>query len=380
MELHTAARQWASRPADERFLSLHELGSFVRFRHDNCARLSLANRDINIIPSTTDELDFAVVPSDDYAKRHNKRGTPASLTHWSFTQLAGLAGVPAGYIRHSRMPGALAADNLNWGLHHARKPESISMLLRKNGSWSAAAFNGPDYGPVWDADILDTVVSEFGDGITGAWTVPGEFGTALREVTKENTTLYASDRDMFVFLADEEHRIELPNRRAGRSGSFARGFYISNSEVGARTLTLGTFLFDYVCCNRIIWGAEQASEIKIRHTAAAPHRWLEEVRPVLKVLSQSSPQPMQDALREAQATRIRGDVQKFLETRFGSSATKIAAVHEAEELRPIETLFDAAVGATAFARTMPWQDERVRVERIAGDLLLQRARATDIAI
>jgi hypothetical protein len=30
------------------------------------------------------------------------------------------------------------------------------------------------------------------------------------------TTLFASDPDMFVFLADEENRIELPGRRAGR--------------------------------------------------------------------------------------------------------------------------------------------------------------------
>ena len=36
---------------------------------------------------------------------------------------------------------------------------------------------------------------------------------------------------MFVFLADEENRIELPNRRAGRFGAFARGFFVWNSEV-----------------------------------------------------------------------------------------------------------------------------------------------------
>jgi hypothetical protein len=30
-----------------------------------------------------------------------------------------------------------------------------------------------------------------------------------------------------------------------------------NSEVGKTTLGAGFFLFDYVCCNRIIWGADQ---------------------------------------------------------------------------------------------------------------------------
>jgi hypothetical protein len=52
---------------------------------------------------------------------------------------------------------------------------------------------------------------------------------------------------MFVFLVDEESRIGLPGRRAGRSGSFARGFFVWNSEVGKTTLGAGFFLFDYVC-------------------------------------------------------------------------------------------------------------------------------------
>ena len=53
----------------------------------------------------------------------------------------------------------------------------------------------------------------------------GEFSQWVT-VTKDNTTLFASGRDMFVFLADEENRIELPDRRAGCSGSFARGFFV----------------------------------------------------------------------------------------------------------------------------------------------------------
>ena len=52
--------------------------------------------------------------------------------------------------------------------------------------------------------------------------MPGEFGSRVT-VTKDNTTLYASDRDMFVFLADEENRIELPNRREEESGPVFNG-------------------------------------------------------------------------------------------------------------------------------------------------------------
>src|SRR5205085_2211526 len=85
--------------------------------------------------------------------------------------------------------------------------------------------------------------------------------------TKENTTLFASDRDMFVFLADEDRRIEVPGRRNGSGGSMARGFFVWNSEVGDKTLGLGFFLFDYVCCNRIVWGADQYTESRTPPTA-----------------------------------------------------------------------------------------------------------------
>jgi Domain of unknown function (DUF932) len=154
--------------------------------------------------------------------------------------------------------------------------------------------------------VVDALVERFGDGVSGQWRVPGEFGDRVT-VTKENTTLYASDRDMFVFLADEENRIELPNRRAGRMGSFARGFFVGNSEVGKSSLFAGFFLFDYVCCNRIIWGADQYTEVRIRHTKGAPDRWLEEVTPVLQEYAEGSAKPVVQAIEDARSKRVDDD-------------------------------------------------------------------------
>src|SRR5437762_14385951 len=95
----------------------------------------------------------------------------------------------------------------------------------------------------------ESLVERFGDGVSGHWRVPGEFGNRIT-VTRENTTLFASDRDMFVSLADEDRRIEVPDRRNG-SGPMARGFFVWNSETGDKTLGLGFFLFDYVCADQI---------------------------------------------------------------------------------------------------------------------------------
>jgi hypothetical protein len=235
----------------------------------------------------------------------------------------------------------MISDCLNYNLRFTRGVEDIGVLLTSNEDGSVnelRSVNGPNYGRVYDADVVDALVDRFGDGITGTWRVPGEFGQRVA-ITKESTTLFASDRDMFVFLADEENRIELPNRRAGRMGSFARGFFVGNSEVGKSSLFAGFFLFDYVCCNRIIWGADQYTEVRIRHTKGAPDRWLEEVTPVLQEYAEGSAKPVVQAIEDARSKRVDDDLSMFLAKRFGKQmAPAIAAIHETEEGRPIETL------------------------------------------
>ena len=205
--------------------------------------------------------------------------------------------------------------------------------------------------------------------MTGDFRVPGVFGQALTSVTKANTTLFASDRDMFVFLADEKNRIELPNRRDGKTGELARGFFVTNSETGAGALKVKTFLFDYVCANRIVWGAHELEEISIRHTASAPDRFIEEAAPALLEYSRASASNVSNILRTAQASKLE-TVDAFLASRFGPRvADRIKTVHMAEEGRPIETAWDAVTGATAYARSIPWTAERVEFESTAGAIL-----------
>lgn len=221
---------------------------------------------------------------------------------------------------------------------------------------------------MWNSDIIEALVSRFGDGINGDWRVPGEFNRKV-EVTKANTTLYAGDRDMFVFLADEENRVQVANRREGKGGSLARGFFVWNSEVGKTSLGIGTFLFDYTCSNRIVWGAEAYREIRIRHTSSAPLKWLDEVQPVLQAYANSSAQPVEAAIAAAQAARI-DDVTEFLGKRFGKRLVgALQSVHQFEENRPIETLWDAATAVTAYAKGVGHTDARVDLERQAGDIL-----------
>lgn len=356
----TASRQWASRPSDERFASLLDLQDHMSAVRARSTGSVVSSRRLTLAPAAADPTRGMQVIGPN--------GHAADLTHWSFGQLAGLAGAPAGYLR--KLPAPIAADAMNYGLRFDRDAEDVGVLLtRTDSNIELRAATGPRYGRVWNAEIADALVRRFGDGLSGDFRVPGEFGKQVA-VTKANTTIYGSDRDMFVFLADEEHRIEMPNRRNGEKGSLARGFFVWNSEVGSQSIGAAFFLFDYVCMNRIIWGAQDYKEIRLRHTASAPDRWLEEVAPVLVEYSNASAAPVEQVIREAQSKRVDEDLDAFLKARFSTAqATAIKAAHDREEGRPIETLWDAVTGVTAYAKTLPWQDDRVAVERAGGKLL-----------
>lgn len=351
-----ASHQWMTRPDDERYTSLADMRDYFRDRRDHSRQVVVPSKAITMVPHDDNRGMVVRGKEQDY-----------SPNHWSFGQVASLSQSPAGYLRSLASP--IAADAINYRLKFCRSVEDVGLLLYKNGEASLLSANGPNYGRVWNDDICEALVSRFGDGVSGDWRVPGEFGKAV-EVTKENTTLYAGDRDMFVFLADEVNRIEVPNRRSGETGSLARGFYLWNSEVGSKTLGIGTFLFDYVCCNRIIWGAEMFQEIRIRHTASAPTKWLDEVQPVLIAYQNGSAKPVEDAIKATQEKKI-DDVEEFLAARFSNKnlVSSFMKIHEVEEGRPIETLWDAATAVTAYARGVGHQDARVDLERQAGKLL-----------
>jgi Domain of unknown function (DUF932) len=351
--LTQASRQWMSRPHDERFLSLYEMADRMRSLRERSHNDILSIRRVEVQPDS-DHRGLLV--------------NGVEPTHQAFSQLCTLASPgasPSGYFRDSGLPAEVIADCLNYNLRFGGKTEAAFLATDDE----LRAVTGPNYGRIWNADIVDMLIQRFGDGVSGDWRVPGEFGRRV-EVDRRNTTLYASDRDMFVFLADEERRIEVPARRDGQPGSLARGFFVWNSEVGDKTLGAAFFLFDYVCSNRMVWGADQYTEVRIRHTKGAPDRWLDETVPVLNEFAQSSAKPIEQAIEQAREKKLADDLDQFLANRFGRRMVEpIKAIHLEEEGRPIETVWDATVAATAHARSIPNTDKRVEIERAAGELL-----------
>jgi len=364
--LTQASQQWFTRPADERFVSLDEMSKAMNGLCDRSLSFVENTREIVVVPDENDTTNQGLFV---YAG-----DSMLAPTHHSFGQLCSRASPsasPASFFRENSMPAPLVADALNYSLRFRRGAQDNVFVLATDDK--LRAMTSATYGRVWNAEIIDLLKDRFGDGVTGDWRVPGEFGKKVT-VDRENTTLYASDRDMFVFLANEGHRIEVPDRRDGKSGSLARGFFVWNSEVGDKTLGAGFFLFDYVCCNRIVWGADQFHEFRFRHTKGAFGRWMDQVMPILDKFANGSPKSVQRTIQAARRRKLRTDnLDQFLANRFGRGMVQpIKTAHEADEGRPIETVWDVTVAATAAARSLPNTDRRVEVERAAGRLL-QRA-------
>lgn len=362
MELFQASQQWASRPNDERFVNLDEMFDFASDQMAHSRAIVKPANSIWLEP--TDEGNGLLVKGET---------TSFAPTNWAFSQLCQRVGAPADYLR-DKVPNALAADCLNFQYKTGQRDEIGMLLYHNGGAPELRAVTGPNYGRIWNAEIIDELRKRFGNGMPGngaRWHIPGEFNRHDKPVTKESTTLYAGDRDMFAFLCDSTNTVEIPNRRNGETGHMLRGFFAWNSEVGSRSAGWATFLYDYMCGNHIVWGATEYDEVRIRHTVSAPDKWLDEMIPALQSYANGSTDGITQAIAAARAKVLGDKTAEFLANRFGPRKVQaLQTVHMAEEGRPIETVFDVVTAATALAKQIPWIGPRVELEREAGKLLV----------
>ncbi len=362
--------EWFSRPADERYLSLSELFGSVKRRSDRSRTRTVESAAVRVEASRDDAGGLALVLPGS--------GEPIAPTHWSFGQLAGLVGAPAAYLR--QLPAALAGINLQYGLT-SHRAEQVKTLESDEGRIELRAVTGPDYGRIYDHELVAAVQRIAGNG-TGdtRWKVPGvlDWSTGIYnprvDVTADTTTLYASDRDVFLFLVDDLNPIEAGRLPDGSPDLYFRGFYCWNSEVGAKTLGMASFYLRAVCQNRNLWGVEDFEEISIRHSKYAANRFAHEAAPALTRFADSSPLPFVNGIKAARAqivARTDEDRSDFLRKRgFGKAETaKIIETVLAEEGRKPESLFDFVQGITAVARGKTHQDARLDLEGRAKKLL-----------
>ncbi len=352
---YTAHREWATRPPDERFASVHALYEAARARRQR------------IEERTIETGDFRTQAVDDDLALRESSGRTAALTHWSFGQLATIASAPPNYLR--TLPAPIASEAINYGLRRVTR-EQHQLFVEDTAPWTVHAMTSPRYARVHHDELASRVLDLM--AVHPAWHLPlgykdGEFGAA-----KVPSGAYLGDRDMFLFLVDGNRHLDDPTDRT-HAGLF-RGFILRNSDVGAAALTLDLFLFRLVCGNHIIWGFQHVAGFRRRHVGASiQDAWtssLEQVRASLDadttseraLILRSTTQELgttRDAVLDAVVQRL------DLSQKHAGEAYDLAAQYESNP----RSVWGFVQGLTRLSQRTPWQDGRFALDRAASRLL-----------
>ncbi len=352
----TAHREWASRPPDERFASVSALHEAARLRRDRTEERVIETRQFRTEAPTPDGLVLRELS-----------GVTADLTHWSFEQLAAIAGAPPKYLR--TLPAELASRAINHGLLQHRRDEHVLFADRAE-PWTIHAVTSQRYARVHHDELAARVLDLMADH--PAWQLPLGYKDGVFGAAKVPSGAYLGDRDMFLFLVDGNRDLDDPTD-ASHAGLF-RGFILRNSDVGAAALTLDVFLFRTVCGNHIIWGFQHVAGFRRRHIGTSIHgAWAESLGSVRTALGASLDD---DRTRLLRATRqeLGATREEVLDTvTMGLDLSRKQALEayglaEVYEPNP-RSVWGYVQGLTRLSQRTPWQDARFALDQAASRLL-----------
>ena len=356
--LMEASNQWATRPGDERYENPADFLAALKNRQASSYERKAHTHDMQIA-------------HDNNGLYLNGRNTAAELTNWSGGQLCQRMGAPASYLR--KLPNERASDLLNYHLLDNPNVEYNVMYYEDaqgGGRYTTQAITTEHYGRIYDADVAEAIL-DMNERTGSRFRNPvaykgGQFGGEL-----VGAGLYASDRDMFMFMIDGGDLLDV-NPRA----QLHRGFFASNSEVGNSSLRVRTFLFNKVCGNNIVWGASNICELTMRHSKYAPTRFVNEAEPQLLEFVNASANKEAEAIKRATEYRLPDrdsdwwqGLSRGRSASFTQGEVTNAVLLAEEEEGQCETLWDLEQGFTALARSKAHIDARINLEQRAGKLL-----------
>ncbi len=272
--LMTANRNWASRPADERFQNIDAMAAVMAERRDTSSEFYMSPESVTF-----------VAEENQLKLKSNKTGLTADMTNYAFKTLAARLEVPYSFVV-SRLRAETVAHILN-DRHKVLNERSLVMLQKQGNDRLIRAFTSESYARVWDADLLDIYRPLLDNG----WYTPiafhrnepasatfiateadvGKFGGKGGVQVKAGdrvvpSGLYSSDRDMFMMLINRE------NHDDGYGRPLFSGLMVSHSEVYNAPFKETSFMCDGICLNNIVWGATDISETNYRHVGNAKQR------------------------------------------------------------------------------------------------------------
>lgn len=348
--VRTAAfHQWATRPADERFADLDALCASVHARR---GRAVVEDVDVKSLAANVgqDAQDLTLTSAGLGVMRP---------THWAFGQLASLIGAPANYLR--RLPSDLAVSCVNHGIA-ARGKDGVKLYaVDQDAGCELRATTSQTYGRIYDADVADACKAII-DASNGEWYSPWAWG-------KQHRALFAGDRDLFCFFIDGGSIVD----GGGDRDQLNRGWFVKNSEVGAATFSLMTFMFRVCCGNFNIFDMKDVKGITIRHTSGGPARFVSEAVPQLRAYAQGVAGPVEQLIKTAKAYALPAKEEDLyaLTQRFGFTQAETRRARQQAEIEEgaCATLWDLHNGFTAYARMLAYADAQVDLVERAGKFM-----------
>jgi len=380
--LFSASHQWATRPADERFSTLEDMQNAV---NDYKERATVLDIDMKGLEAVDKDGDLFI---------SDKVGHEMQVGHFAFGQLSQMLGAPPTFLR--KLPGDLVRPILNYGMNRLAEDEAQTKMLfhRNDDSVLIRAITSPRYGRIWNCDVLPYLFDLRDRG----WRVPparpaigSQAGS--RQATAEDVLnqanfglsikvgdwiapagLYASDHDMYAFMVNDQCRID-----DGTDEGLARGFFLSNTEVGGAALKLTKFNYRFVCGNHIVWDASDVKEFRIVHRGKNEFNYGNRLVNELRIYGQESAAYEETRIKEAKNCILGHDKNSVIETLFkakvlGKGALEAIypiAVQEAEEHgTDPRSVWGFVQGITQASQKSDFADERVELDRASGKVLL----------
>jgi hypothetical protein len=338
------------RPAEEHFESFAALRDAAAAQRKRCRELEA--RDLNVLFGESGDVYFG-----DHAVRPS---------HYSYGQLAAVARVPLHVLERLEVP--TRASVMNQCYERSRRFR-IGLCDGDN----LRAVTSDRYERVWDEELLEVI---------DRWLLPSGFIPAVptmnTDAAKTNAAgntkpaLFRSDRDSFAFFYSEKAPHD-------PYGGLRKGVMVFNSEVGAKCLGYATFLFRDVCSNFLVWGVGEYRERTARHVSTVREVFAAFDQELRRISNEMTP----DELRVIEAAARRPftpgfDPETAQDRLFEEFhvARKVAAQVVEAALIPENpgdlTVWGVANGLTWVAKDLPFADERVEMQRIAGEVLAAR--------
>lgn len=384
--LTQASSQWAQRPADERFWTLEEMHAETKRYAEQSSEVAAKTKELTVY-GTDGEMTVATPD-----------GTTALLNHWSFEQLSYAAGTPVNFMR--KLPTHLAAACMNDRLQaNVPAKQETKLLIQNDGRLTCRAFTSPEYTRIWNHNVIEKLLPLSEKGWRAPPARPANDDPRARVATEADVLesskfngaagiqvkvgdmiapagLYASDHDMFVFMVNEQARVD-----DGTDGGLSRGFFVSNTEVGEQALRITKFMYRHVCGNHIVWGASNVSEIKIPHKGtgdAAYAEWL--ISDLSKYLEAS----VADEINRIENAKkmLLADTEEAVKERLYTMKDMILgkkqidqvyiyAKREADLRTSVDprSIWGIVNGLTAYSQMNVFADKRAKMDRLAGQIL-----------